>query len=103
MLRAMKICAWSFDNLQAAEVLVRHHFELTDTKYIHHNARKFLPQDNQIIREKIENLLKSGITKPASSSWPFLVVITTKKDRKSRFGASYHLLKQKDNFKRLHL
>lgn len=95
MLRDKGICAWSFRDLQAADVPVRHDFELTDDAPIYHNPRRASPRDNTIIRDEIDKMLKAGIIKPATSSWSFPVVIATKKDGKPRFCVDYRMLNQR--------
>lgn len=50
-LRDKCICDWVFRDFKAANVPVRHEFELTDDRPIYYSARRMLHRDNLIIRE----------------------------------------------------
>ena len=92
LLRDCSICAWSFEDLHAAEVPIRHSFELTDDRPVYHNPRRMSPRDNQTVREEIDKMLRAGIIVPADSAWAFPVVIVAKKDGSPRFCIDYRIL-----------
>ena len=92
LLRDADIIAWSLYDLSAADVPVRHSFELKDYTPIYHRPRRMSPRDNEIVREEIDKMLKAGIIRPADSAWAFPVVIATKKDGGPRFCVDYRLL-----------
>ena len=92
MMRDLGICAWSFDDIHAADVPIRHSFELTNHNPIFHNPRRMSPRDNAVIRGEIDKMLRAGIIRPANSAWAFPVVIARKKDGSPRFCVDYRLL-----------
>lgn len=79
MRRDKCLLAWSFRDLQAADVLASHECERTDDCPTYHEPHRITPRDNPIIREEIDKMLPAGIIKPANSSSPFPVVIETKR------------------------
>ena len=95
LLYELGVCAWSFEDIHAANVPIRHSFELTDARPIYHNPRRMPPRDNQTVREEVEKMLRAGIVKHANSAWSFPVVIARKKDGSPRFCVDYRQLNER--------
>lgn len=72
-------------DLKPSHVPHRHSFELIDTHPSYHRARRVAPKQNDLVRMKLDLMLRAGIITPASSAWSFPVVIATKKEEGQDF------------------
>lgn len=78
--KALIIVGRSLRDLSPAHVSVKHYFELTDSRPIHHGPRRMARKHNEFIRMELDNLLDAGIFVSTSSLCSFLVVIASKKN-----------------------
>lgn len=50
------------------------------------------PQNNDITRQELHMMLRTGIITPSSSAWSFPIVVASKKNGKRRFCVNYRVL-----------
>lgn len=60
--------AWILDDLDAAYVPMRHSFELTEQKPIHHRSRRTAPRQYEVIEAEVGKILDTFINVLASSA-----------------------------------
>lgn len=94
ILVAPDVAARSLHDLRPAMVLFQHSIELTDGKPIYHQYRRTPPKHNEIVKKELGMMLVAGVVTPASSEWPFPVVIASEKNGTPRFCVGYRALNQ---------
>lgn len=67
-LKNFNLVANSSEDLRAAEVSVKHHFELADDSPIYFRPRRLPPLLDNVVEEEISRMLAGGIITPATSA-----------------------------------
>ncbi|UYV81563.1 K02A2.6-like, partial [Cordylochernes scorpioides] len=72
--------------------LAKHRIDTEDAKPIKHKPYRVSAEEQDIIKEQIDEMLREGIIRPSSSPWSFPVILVKKRDDKYRFCVDYRKL-----------
>ncbi|UYV67973.1 hypothetical protein LAZ67_5002672 [Cordylochernes scorpioides] len=74
--------------------LAKHRIDTEDATLIKHNPYWVSAKERDIMKNKIDEMLKEGIIRPSSSPWSFHVILVKKRDGKFRFCVDYRKLNE---------
>jgi hypothetical protein len=77
---------------QLAKTTVEHHINTGDAAPIMQRRRRHAVNENQVVDDNVDNMLKDGVVEPGSGAWGFPVVHVRKKDGTVRFCIDYRAL-----------
>ncbi|UYV77623.1 hypothetical protein LAZ67_15001761 [Cordylochernes scorpioides] len=72
--------------------LAKHRIDTEGAKPIKHKPYRVSAKKREIIKEKIDEMLRDGIIRPSSSPWSFPVILVKKREGKYRFCVDYRKL-----------
>lgn len=73
------IVEWTLEDLQPADVTIKHLFDFNDTEPIDMPARRMSPRHNDFVHKELDNMLDVGVIIGTTSPWKFHLMISTKK------------------------
>lgn len=83
--------SWNLEHVRNANVLTRHCYELSDSRFLYRGSRNVSLECNNVVDRINESMIHAGVIVSPSIACPFPVVVVLMNDRKPCFCIDYCL------------